>query len=61
MDARDQVTVVCLVLEVIKRVKYFGGEPENCAGEEGRVKRFKNGKAAGKDTVTGQIIGVVKL
>ena len=40
----------------IRRGNYFRGEPNGRAEVEVRVGRFKNGKAAGKDEITGEII-----
>ena len=40
---------------VIRRGNYFGGEPIGRAEVEVRVSRLKNGKAAGKDEITGEM------
>ena len=37
----------------IRRGNYFGGEPVGRAEVEVRVSKLKNGKAAGKDEITG--------
>ena len=40
----------------ILRGNYFGGEPIGRAEVEVRVRKLKNGKVAGKDEVTEEII-----
>ena len=40
----------------IRRGNYFGGEPIARAEVEVKVFKFKNGKAPGKDEVTGEMI-----
>ena len=40
----------------VQRVNYFGGEPIKRTEVEVRVGKLKNGKAAGKDEVTGEMI-----
>ena len=40
----------------IRRVNYFGGEPIGRAEVELRVGKLKNGKATGKDEITGEMI-----
>ena len=40
----------------IRRVNYFGGEPIGRAEVEVRVCKVKNGKAAGKNKITGEMI-----
>ena len=40
----------------ILRGNYFGGEPVGRAEVEVKVGKLKNGKAAGKDKITGEII-----
>ena len=42
----------------IRRGNYFGGEPIGRAEVEVRVGKLKNGKAAGKDEITREIIKV---
>ena len=40
----------------IRRGNYFGGEPIRRAEVEVSVGKLKNGKAAGKDELTGEMI-----
>ena len=40
----------------IQRGNYFGGEPIGRAEVEVRVGKLKNGKAANKDEITGEMI-----
>ena len=40
----------------VRRGNYFGGEPIRKTEVEERVKQLKNGKAADKDEVTGEIV-----
>ena len=40
----------------IRRGNYFGGEPIGREEVEVRVGKLKNGKAAGKDGITGEMI-----
>ena len=40
----------------VRRGNYFGGEPTGKAAAEARVGKIKNGKASGKDEITGEII-----
>ena len=40
----------------IWRGNYFGGEPIGRAKVEVRVRKLKNGKAAGKDEITGEMV-----
>ena len=40
----------------IRRGNYFGGKPIGKAEVEVRVGKLKNGKAAGKDEITGEMI-----
>ena len=40
----------------IKKYIYFGGEPIESTEVESRVGKPKNGKAVGKDEITGEII-----
>ena len=53
IDSQGQVTVHMYGFDLIRRGKYFGGEPIGRAEVEGRVGKLKNGKAAGKDETTG--------
>ena len=39
----------------IRRGNYFGGEPVGRAEVEVRVGKLKNGKAAGRDEITGEM------
>ena len=41
---------------IVQRDNYFGGEPIKRIEVEVRVRKLKNGKAAGKDEVTGEMI-----
>ena len=40
----------------IRRGNYFGGEPIGRAEDEVRVSKLRNGKAAGKEEITGEMI-----
>ena len=40
----------------IQKGNYFGGEPIGRAEVEVRVRMLKNGKAAGGDEITGEVI-----
>ena len=40
----------------VQRGNYFGGEPIRRTEVDIRVGKLKNGKAAGKDVVTGEMI-----
>ena len=42
----------------IRKRNYFGGEPNGRAEVEVRVSKLKNGKAAGGDEITGEMIKV---
>ena len=42
--------------EGVRRGNYFGGEPIRRMEVEVRVGKLKNGKAAGEDEVTGEMI-----
>ena len=48
----------CAILMVTQRVIIWGkfSKSKSKTEVEARVKRFKNGKAAGKDEVTGEIL-----
>ena len=41
---------------MVRKGNYFGGEPFGRAEVEVRVGKLKNGEAAGKDEVTGEMI-----
>ena len=48
IDAQKEVAVHMWGFDGIRRGNYFGGEPT------GRVGELENGKAAGKDEITGK-------
>ena len=56
IDNQDHVAVHMCGYDGIQRANYFGGEPIGRAEVEVRVGKLKNGKAAGKDEITGEII-----
>ena len=55
-DTQVQVAVHICEFDGIQRGNYFGGEPIGKAEVEVEVGTFKNGKAVGKDEITGKII-----
>ena len=56
IDTQEEVAVHMCGFDEIWRVNYFRGEPIGRAEVEVRVSKFKNGKAVGKDEITGEII-----
>ena len=46
----------CVALIWVRRISYFGGESIRRMEVELRVEKLKNGKAASKDEVTGEMI-----
>ena len=56
IDNREQFAVHMCGFEAIRRGNYFGGEPIGRAEVKVRVDKLKNGKAEGKDQITGEII-----
>ena len=53
IDTRKQVAVHICGFDMIWRGNYFGGDPIERTEVEVRVGKLKNGKAAGKDEITG--------
>ena len=56
IDTQEQVAVHMCVFVWIQRGNYFGGKPIERAEVEVRVGKSKNGKAAGEDEITGEMI-----
>ena len=56
MDTQEQVSVHMCGFHGVQRGNYFGGEPIRRTKVEVRVGKLKNGKAVGKDEVTGEMI-----
>ena len=56
IDAQEEVAVHMCGYEGICRGNYFGGDPIGRAEVEVRVGKLKNGKAAGEDEITGEMI-----
>ena len=56
IDTQEEVAVHMCGFDGIRRGSYFGGEPIGRAEVEVRVGKFKNGKAAGKDKIKGEMI-----
>ena len=56
VDIQEQVAVHMCSFDGIQRGKYFGGEPIGRVEVEMRVGKLKNGKVAGKDEITGDMI-----
>ena len=52
-DTQEQVAVHMYGFDGIHRGNYFGGDPIGRSEVEVRVGKLKNGKAAGKDEITG--------
>ena len=57
LDIQEQVASNC-VSNGVRRGNYFGGQLIKRTEVEVRVRKFKNGKAAGKNEVTGEMIKV---
>ena len=56
VDTQEQVVVHMCGYDGFRRGNCFGGEPIRKIGVEERVKKLKNGKAAGKDEVTEEMV-----
>ena len=56
IDTQEKVTVHMCGFDEIQRGNYFGGEPIRRDEVEVRMGELKNGKAAGKDEITGEKI-----
>ena len=56
IDTQELVAVHMCGFDRVQKGKYFGGEPIRRREVEVRVRKLKNGKAAGKDEVTGKMI-----
>ena len=56
IDSQEEVAVHMCGFDAIRRGNYFGGEPIVRAEVGVRVGKLKNGKAAGKDEITGEMI-----
>ena len=56
IDTQEQVAVHICGFNVVQRGNYFRRDPIRRMEVEVRVGKFKNGKAAGKDEVTGEMI-----
>ena len=56
IDTQEQVAVHMCGFDRIQRGKDFGGEPIGRPKVEVKVGKLKNGKAAGKDEITGEMI-----
>ena len=56
IDTEEQVAAHMCGFDGIWRENYFGGEPIGRADAEAKVLKLKNGKAAGNDAITGEMI-----
>ena len=56
IDTQEKVAVHVCGFEGVQRGNYFEGEPIGRAEVKGRVDKLNNGKAAGKDETTGEMI-----
>ena len=56
LDTQEEVAIPMCGFDGIRRVNYFGGELMGRAEVEVIVGKLKNGKSAGKDEVTGEMI-----
>ena len=56
IGTHEQVAVYICGLDWIRRGNYFGGELTGRAEVEVKVGNLNNGKTAGKDEITGEII-----
>ena len=56
IDTQEEVAVHMCGFDEVVRSNYFEGEPIRRTEIEVRVGKFKNGKAAGKDEITGEMI-----
>ena len=56
VDTQEKIAVHMYGFDGIWRGNYLGGEPIGRAEIEVRVDKLKNGKATGKDEITGEMI-----
>ena len=56
MDTQEEFAVTMCGFEGIQRGNYFEGKPTRRTEVEVRVGKLRNGKAAGKDKVTGEMV-----
>ena len=56
IDTKEQVAVQIFGFDWVRRGNYFGGDPVRRTEFEVRDGKLKNGKAAGKDEVTGEMV-----
>ena len=56
IDSQEQVAVPLRGLNGERRSNYFRGEPIRRPEVEVRVRKLKNGRATGKDEVTGKMV-----
>ena len=56
VDTKEEVVVHMCGCDGARRGNYFGGEPIRKIKVEERVKKLKNGKDAGKDEVTEEMV-----
>ena len=56
IDAQEEVAVHMYCLNSVQKGNYFRREPVRRTEVEVRVGKLKNGKAAGKDEVTGETV-----
>ena len=56
VNTQEEVAVLMCGFDVIRRGNYFGRETIGRAEVEVRVGKLKNGKAADKDEITGEMI-----
>ena len=55
-DTHEEVAVNMCSFDGVRKGNYLGGEPIRKMEVEVRMEKLKNGKAAGKDEVTGKMI-----
>ena len=55
IDTKEEAAVHMCGFDVVRRGDYFGREPIGRTEVEVRVGKFKNGKTAGKDEITGEM------
>ena len=56
LDTQEEIRVHMCGYDGVRRGNYFGGEPMRKIEVEERVKKLKNGRATGKDDVTGEML-----
>ena len=56
IDTQEQVALHMCGFDGIWRDNYFGGKPIGRAEVEVRIGKLKNGQAAGKDEITGEMV-----